>query len=120
MTAQDIKNMLDNYNRCKTERSFVMGQSMAYDNEYIAVVRLDSSNKHTGMGTMGKMWSIIFDQKKSFLSLPGYRALRGVIDIRVTPVTRGSIKGYYGLRIYGMKRDPDVAIVKIILDFIFE
>ena len=120
MTAQDIKNMLDNYNRCKTERSFVMRQSMVYDNEYIAVVRLDSSNKHTGMGTMGKMWSIIFDQKKSFLSLPRYRALRGVIDIRVTPVTRGSIKGYYGLRIYGMKRDPDVAIVKIILDFIFE
>ena len=119
MTAQDIKNMLDNYNRCETERSFVMGQSMAYDNEYITVVRLDSSNKYTGMDPMGKMWSVIFDQKKSFLSLPGYRALRGVLDIKVTPVTRGSIKGYYGLRIYGMKKDPDVAIVKTILDFIF-
>ena len=66
MTAQGIKNMLDNYNRCETERSFVMGQSMSYSNSYIDVVRLDSSNKYTGMDTMGKMWSVIFDQKNSF------------------------------------------------------
>ncbi len=32
MTAQDIKSRLENYNQCETERSFVMGQSMAYDN----------------------------------------------------------------------------------------
>ena len=54
MTAQDIKSMLDNYNRCETERSFVMGQPMSYDNDYITVVRLDSSNKYTGMNSMGK------------------------------------------------------------------
>lgn len=76
MTAQDIKSMLDNYNRCETERSFVMGQSMSYDNSYITVVRLDSSNKYTGMNSMGKMWSVIYNQKKSFLGLPGYRDLQ--------------------------------------------
>ncbi len=59
---------------------------------------------------MGKMWSVIFEQKKSFLSLLGYRALRGVFDIKVTPITRESIKGYYGLRIYGIKKEPDITI----------
>ena len=65
------------------------------------------------------MWSVIYNQKKSFLGLPGYRDLQKVIDIKVTPVTRGSIKGCYGLRLYGMKKDPDITIVKTILDFIF-
>ena len=119
MTAQDIKNMLDTYNSCDTERSFTMGQPMTYSNKYISVVRLDSSNKYTGTNSMGKMWSIIFNLKESFYALPGYRALRSVLDIQITPVTRGSIKGCYGIRIYGMKKDPSVAIVKTILDFIF-
>ena len=119
MTAQDIKNMLDTYNNGDTERSFVMGQPMSYSNDYISVVRLDSSNKYTGTNTMGKMWSIIFNHKQNFYALPGYRALKGVMDINITPVTRGSTKGCYGLRIYGMKKDPSVAIVKTILDFIF-
>ena len=120
MTAFDLKARLDNYNQCETQRSWIKTQGLlSYENEYLSVVRVDSSNKWVGQDKMEKMWSIIFVPKKSFISLPNYRTLKSVIDITVTPVTHGKLKGYYGLRIYGMKRDPNENIVKEILDFIF-
>lgn len=120
MNANEIKNMLDRYNSGDTNRSFVMGAPMHYQNEYIRVVRLDSSNKWIGYDDMSKMWSVIFDKRKSFVHLRNYQELRRVIDVEVTPVTRGSIKGFYGLRIRGMKNNPSEEIVRVILDYIFE
>lgn len=60
-------------------------------NEYISVKRLDSSNKWLGVphaSEMEKMWSIIVDLKKEIRTLPKYRELSRVIDIRLTPVKK--------------------------------
>lgn len=122
MTISDIQRKLDFYNRplADTERSWIKTRGMViYENDFLKVIRVDSSNKWVAEDEMEKMWSIIFSAKKDFTRLPTYRALQTIINVSVTPVTRGSLKGNYGIRIYGMKRDPDAAIIKSILDFIF-
>ncbi len=120
MTANDIKNKIEEYNNCQTQRKWKMNENeIFYENEYIRVYRLDSSNKWTGPDTMEKMWSIIFKPKKSFISLCTYQELKKVLKIRVTKVEKGKFIGNYGIRIYGMKREPNCEIVKMILNFIF-
>lgn len=42
-----------------------------------------------------------------------------MIDIEITPVTRGELKGNYGIRIRNMKKEPGAEIIEMILDFIF-
>ena len=93
-----------------------------FSNEYISVKRLDSSNKWLGVphaSEMEKMWSIIVDLKKEIRTLPKYRELSRVIDIRLTPVKKGELAGCYDIRIYGMKREPTSTIIYDILNFIF-
>ena len=82
----------------------------------------DSSNKWLGVphaSEMEKMWSIIVDLKKEIRTLPKYRELSRVIDIRLTPVKKGELAGCYDIRIYGMKREPTSTIIYDILNFIF-
>ena len=45
--------------------------------------------------------------------------LKQHFDIDVTPVTRGVNKGCYGIRFYGMKKNPSLSFVEVLLDFIF-
>ena len=53
------------------------------------------------------------------MHLNKYCILKDNFRVNVTPVIKGKNKGCYGLRIYDMKKDPDVNIIKEILDFIF-
>lgn len=113
---------LKRYKNGETERSWMMdskGGSVSFENEYIKLVRIDTSNKWVGDAEMIKQWSIIFHQKKVFSHLPNYLLLKNNFNIRITPVSKGINKGCYGLRIYEMKKDPNEQIVLAILKFIF-
>ena len=94
-------------------------QELVFDNEYITVVRVDSSNKWVSSTEMEKQWGIIFIMKKDFTHLPKYKELSSHCDIAVTPVRTGKNAGCYGLRVYRMRRDPDEKILTEILDYIF-
>lgn len=94
-------------------------QELVFDNEYITVVRVDSSNKWVSSTEMEKQWGIIFIMKKDFTHLPKYKELSSHCDIAVTPVRTGKNAGCYGLRVYRMRRDPDEKILAEILDYIF-
>ena len=94
-----------------------------YENDYISVLRIDSSNKWTtdkDSGFMSKMWSIIIKLKKDFSCLENFKALKTILSIKISPVTKGALVGNYGIRIYDMRQEPDSEIVKEILDFIFQ
>ena len=66
------------------------------------------------------MWSIIVDLKKDFRALTNYCELSEKLDIKLTRVTKGELKGYWGIRIYKMKQNPTNDIIYDILNFIFQ
>lgn len=126
MSANELKREFDAYNRgIGATPAWTMTKEMVigYSNEYISVVRIDSSNKWLGephASLMGKMWSIIVDIKKDFTRLPTYKALlQEGLNIKVTPVTTGRNKGKYGIRIYDMKMEPNQRLIKALLDYLF-
>jgi hypothetical protein len=123
MNIIELSKRIDHYKTNVTSRSWTKIESAVYfSNEYISVKRLDSSNKWLGVphaSEMEKMWSIIVDLKKEIRTLPKYRELSRVIDIRLTPVKKGELAGCYDIRIYGMKREPTSTIIYDILNFIF-
>ncbi|MBO5885126.1 MAG: hypothetical protein J6Q51_04945 [Clostridia bacterium] len=115
---------LQNYKDFKNFNNGVaMIESFKYENEYIKVLRIDASNKWTGIphkSDMDKQWGIIIDIKKDFRFLQNYKKLTTVLDIDITPVHRGKNKGKYGIRIYHMAQNPNEEIVQQILNYIFE
>lgn len=120
MTAQDVIRMLDNYKEGKTLRTWIRRKNMVtFENEYISVCRVDSSNKWVGVNEMEKMWSIIFHPKKDFTMLPKYKELAEGLKMRVTPIKSSELEGCYGIRIPEMTKEPDRNIVLTILNYIF-
>ncbi len=118
----DLLEELKKYKTGETERSWMMqskADSVFFENDYIKLVRIDTSNKWVGGAEMIKQWSIIYHQKKAFTHLPNYLLLKNNYNIRITPVRTGINKGCYGLRFYEMKKDPNGQIVLAILKFIF-
>ena len=80
------------------------------------------SNKAGGKDVVrGKQWSIIFELKKSFISLDGWQQLCNYYgdDVKITPVRTGALKGCYGIRFYHMVSNPTDKIVLEIHNFIF-
>lgn len=115
-----LQRELNNYMQGETQRSFIRTENLInYENEYISVLRVDSSNKWIGQNKMTKSWAIIVDIKKPFTSLANFVQLSQVIDVKITPVKRGVLQGNYGIRFYGMKQNPDEKIITDILNFIF-
>ena len=107
----------------QTNRSWTKNDNpFNFENEYIKVFRIASSNKWTGnkeSGFMSKMWSIIIDIKKNFENLNNFQLLKTFLNITITPVTKGKFKGYYGIRIYDMRQEPNNHIIHSILNYIF-
>ena len=100
-----------------------MDKVMDYENEYIKLVRIDSSNKWLRtphFSDMSKQWEIIILLKKPFSFLDSYKFLQKHFYIDITPVMKGVNKGCFGIRLYNMKKNPTHLIVKQLLDFIFE
>ena len=122
MTITELVNKLDMYKIGNTERTWKIkdiNKNSTYSNKYITLVRVDSSNKWLPALTMEKQWSIIYKKHQDFSHLSNYNTLVNNYDIKITPVKTGVNAGCYAFRIYGMKKDPDIGIVKDLLDFIF-
>lgn len=114
-----IEELLE-YKKGTCDRRWKKSQKFLYENDYIELVSLDSSNKWLSSTEMEKQWSIIIDKKKDFTSLPNFSLLKEQGILTLTPVSNGANKGCCGIRLYGMKKDPDEGIIKKLLDFIFE
>ena len=121
MTILELIKKLDSYKTGQTKKSWMMQkQQVNYSNQYITVIRIDSSNKWLPSMEMEKQWSIVFEKHKDFSHLANYQSLISKYNIKITPVRTGKNTGCYGLRVYGMKKDPDLQIITDILDFIFK
>ena len=114
-----IEELLE-YKKGTCDRRWKKSQKFSYENDYIELVSLDSSNKWLSSTEMEKQWSIIIEKKKDFTSLPNFSLLKEQGLLTLTPVNNGANKGCFGIRLYGMKKDPDEGIIKKLLDFIFE
>ena len=122
MDISELLQRIEPYKTGTTSRSWTK-RTISFSNEYIEAKRIDSSNKWLGTphaSKLEKMWSIIIDLKKSFCSLFNYRELSKVLNISLTQVTTGEFKGYWGIRIYGMKQEPTDEIIFDILNYIFD
>ena len=121
---QTLLEDLKQYKVKQTVRHWTKNELLVnFENDYIKVIRIDSSNKWTAdkdAGYMSKMWSIIINIKQRFENLDNFKILQNHIDIRITPVMSGKLKGYFGIRIYNMRQEPDSNIILSILNFIFE
>ncbi len=123
MKIDELIKKISLYKGKGTSQFWRMDKDYAYENEYISVKRLDSSNKAGGHKVFnGKQWSIIFMQKKDFSHLTNWQSLKQHLgeDLKITKVTRGRYKDCYGIRLYKMSADPSNEIVTDILNFIFE
>ena len=122
MSIIELLQKIEPYRSGSTSRLWTKNP-ICFSNEYIEVKRLDSSNKWLGLprvSEMGKMWSIIVDLKKDFRALTNYCELSKKLDIKLTRVTKGELKGCRGIRIYKMKQNPTNDIIYDILNFIFQ
>ena len=120
MKITDLMNKFKAFDSGETVRSWTKDPKMiCYENEYMKCVRIDSANKHIPNNKMIKQWSILFEKKKDFSSLPAYKELKANMNVKITPVTRGELKGFWGLRIYNVHQEPKYEMIKDILDFIF-
>ena len=123
MQLIDLIKELDYFKNKGTVQSWKMSDAISYNNAYIDVLRIDSSNKAGGSSVQqGKMWSIIVDIKKDFTSLPHWIDLCKHYgkDINITPIKTGKLTGYFGIRLYNMSKDPTEKIIVNILDYIFK
>lgn len=125
MTIEEFIRRLAQY-RVGGAEAWIMNNTaplINFENEYIKVLRLDSSNKTGGYGNNnGKQWGIIIEIKREFRNLPNWIRLQEELgdDIAVTRVTRGQNCGNYGIRLYRMSRNMDREIIEYLLEIIFQ
>ena len=122
MLLAELIKELETFKDIGTVQSWKRTEAVKYKNEYITVLRIDSSNKAGGSSVrQGKMWSIIVDIKKEFTTLPQWIDLCKYYgkNIDLTPVKTGKLAGNYGIRFYNMSKDPTAIIIYKIMDYIF-
>ncbi|GMO36588.1 MAG: hypothetical protein Ta2F_12560 [Termitinemataceae bacterium] len=123
MELNEIIIRLNQFRDGETEQNWVMDPPIIFENDYIEVLRIDSSNVAGGSCVInGKQWSVIVRIKKDFRNKPNWIKLKSELkdDINVTKVTRGENCGNSGIRLYRMSRNMDGKIIKELLEFIFE
>ncbi len=90
-------------------------------NEYIKVVRIDTSNKSGGSNIkQGKQWSIIFERTTNakLEELDTFKAL--VCNSGYIKITRKlKSQGQYGIRFYNMAKNPDLIILDKLFKYLF-
>jgi hypothetical protein len=104
-----------------TKQSWRKDEPPTYENEYIKLVRIDSSNAHGGSKiSQCKQWGLIVEQKKDFQQLTGWLLLKKELgDTLKVSSFRSKKFDWNGIRFYEMEKDPTNEIVIDILDFIF-
>ncbi len=116
----DILDRLSFYKEGETTHGWKSFQDISYENEFISLISVGSSNKWLSDGGMDKQWSIIVKPKQDFSSLPNFMSLRNKNIVSFTEVRRGENVGCFGIRLYEMSKDPDEEIIIDLLNFIFE
>ena len=80
LLKMNIETLIDKIKSFKTangtKQSWRKGEPPKYENKYIKLVRIDSSNAHGGTKvSQGKQWGFVVEQKKEFQSLNGWLLL---------------------------------------------
>jgi hypothetical protein len=123
LEISEILRRLEQFKEGGTNQEWEMRPAVTFENDYIEVLRIDSSNKAGGSGVRnGKQWGIIIKIKKDFRVLPNWKKLKEGLGngIDVTPVTKGQNSGKHGIRLYKMSKNMDRKIIEELLEFIFE
>ncbi len=113
---------IESYRKGPCDKSFSESR-FSFENEFMNVLAYTHSNKWLGEinnSEMEKMWSIIFEYKKSFDNLPNWKKICDKYNITISNVAKGKYKGCFGIRLRGMKSVPDDIIIRSILCFIFQ
>ncbi len=120
MKSNEILEQISKYKEGLTEQRWTMDDYIL-KNEYINVLRIDTSNKAGGSKVkQGKQWSIIFERPTNLMleSLSTYKELVQKSGyIKVTP--RVNYPGQYGIRIYNMAKNPDIKILNSLFAYLF-
>jgi hypothetical protein len=125
MELSELIRKLESFKGGGTQQSWIMVSPLPkvyFENEYIKVLRIDTSNPHGGVNVKSaKQWGIIIEIKKEFFLLPNWKKLKEKMknDIKVTP-RRGYPPNQHGIRLYNMSRDPNNEIIEELLTFIFK
>lgn len=123
----NLKELVDKINRFRnqtnTRQRWRKDSDFFYENEFLKVLRIDSSNKPGGKSILnGKQWSIIIDIKRPFSHLKEWNHLCEEFneDLKITKVASGLFKGYFGIRFYRMSLNPTNEIIEDILNYLFK
>ena len=122
MTTKEIYEKLLSFKEGSTQQSWKKDLLFPFDNEYITLVRVDTSNKSGGPSVnCGKQWSLIIELKRPFYGLETWRSLEKYMgnDIDVTQVKKGVNNGKWVIRFYRMSKDPNREILESFLNYIF-
>ncbi len=120
MELYQLLDELSMYKEGLTEQRWTM-DDYRFRNDYINVIRIDTSNKAGGAKVkQGKQWSIIFERTTN-LMLEDLITYKNLVKksgyIRVTP--RVNYPGQYGIRIYNMAKNPNVKVLNNLFSYLF-
>lgn len=121
MNIDKLLELLDLYKDGQTEQRWTIN-GYTFENKYIRIVRIDTSNKAGGSNVnQGKQWSIIFERPTD-LKLEDLKTFKDLQEksgyIKVTQ--RVNYPNQYGIRIYNMSKNPDVKILGNVFDYLFD
>lgn len=121
MNISDLLKLLELYKEGQTEQRWTMDDYI-FENDYIRIVRIDTSNKAGGSNVkQGKQWSIIFE-RPTILRVEDLRTFKELQKktgyIKVTP--RVNYPTQYGIRIYKMSKNPDIRILDNFFSYLFD
>ena len=127
MSLEELIGKIDKFKGHTTHQSSKMDTTYTFENEYMCVKRIDTSNKHGGQSIEnGKQWSIIFEKKKDFAHLVNWKLLKNhygnnlnITKVRSNRNKPSKYENCYGIRFYEMSKDPTHEIIYDILNFIF-
>jgi len=120
MKSNELLIQLSKFKEGLTEQRWTM-DNYRLINDYINVIRIDTSNKAGGAEVkQGKQWSIIFERTTDRLleELMTFKELAQKSGyIKITP--RINYPNQYGIRFYHMAKNPNIKILDTIFDYLF-
>jgi len=125
MELKEIVERIESFRNTGTEQARLQKYRFHYENEFLKVVFIETSNKQGGNDVKnGKLWSIKFNQKQPFTHLQGWANLKSYfgkkLEMTLVQEDGAAEKNYFGIRLREMSKEPSDEVVRKILDFIFQ